>query len=43
MYASSIFELSMSASLIEEHTVQPMPTNMFLSFSLALAQPFFDS
>ncbi len=33
----------MSASLIKEHTVHPMPTNMFLSFSLALAQPFFDS
>jgi hypothetical protein len=31
-----IFELSMSASLIKEDTVQPMPTNMFLSFSVAL-------
>lgn len=38
-----IFDLSMSVSLIKEHTVQPIPTNMFLSFSLALAQPFFDS
>lgn len=41
--AAVIFELSMLVSLIKEHTVQPIPTNMFLSFSLALAQPFFDS
>jgi hypothetical protein len=38
-----IFELLLLVSLIKEHTVQPIPTNMFLSFSLALAQPFFDS
>jgi hypothetical protein len=38
-----IFELSMLVSQIKEHTVRPIPTNMFLSFSRALAQPFFDS